>query len=163
MDPALLVAQVLSYGMQVPPERVIVVGERWDPPEDQELYVLVGYERDQIIGMSREYDPATGYETVDQSLLTHLRVEVVSRGLDAEARHPEVALVLGSVYAIRAAEDAGCRIYRPGEALNISAVEGSAPLRRYRMAVAVAHLRSRSSPIPQIVLFPPLEVKHGQA
>lgn len=148
-----LLGTVISAFMGIDPSRVVIKDESFDAPKDQGIYILIEYEGPKIIGISSHFDPATLTETLSQSSHEYFTIEVVSRGPAAMTAFPQVLLALASVTATQAAESAGVAFWRGGDPLDISEVEGSGPLRRYRIPVVVSNLQTVTPTVPDIENF----------
>lgn len=148
-----LLGGVISSYMGIDPSRCVIKDESFDAPKDQGIYILIEYEGPRIIGTSKHFDPTTLAETVSASTHEHFTIEVVSRGPDAMSNFMQVLLGLFSTPGTMAAEGARVRFWRGGDPLDVSEVEGSGPLRRYRIPVVVSNLQSVTSPVPDIENF----------
>ncbi|MGO8695994.1 MAG: hypothetical protein ACLQMF_20210 [Rectinemataceae bacterium] len=148
-----LLGSVIATFMSLDPSRVVIKDESFDAPKDQGIYILIEYEGPKIIGVSSHFDPATLTETLSQSSHEHFTIEVVSRGSGAMTAFPQVLLALASTAATQAAESAGVSFWRGGDPLDVSEVEGSGPLRRYRIPVVLSNLQFMTVPVPDIENF----------
>ena len=147
-----MLADVIQEYMNLPDERVILGDERLDAPKDSGVYVLVIYDAPQILGVNAKRDYTAKTETMSVSSHERWLVEVVSAGYDAANRYMEVYEAISSSAGIRAAEDAGCAMFR-GKPLNLTAVENTAPLRRYQLPVTITHVQSKTSATVMIDKF----------
>jgi hypothetical protein len=141
--------------MAIDPARVILKDENFDAPKDQALYVLIEYEGDSPIGVGSHVNATTGIETSHYAQFTNWAIEVCSRNRDASDRYPEVLMALRSITGQQAAEIAQCSFFY-GNPLNLSAIEGSAALRRWHIPVIVSNVQKKTSTAAMIDKFPPI-------
>lgn len=148
-----LLAGVISDYMAMPEGRVILGNENFDGPKDSDLYVLVIYDAPAIVGVSAKRDYSAETETMSTSSHNRFLVEVVSRGYDADNRYGEVYMAISSIAGTRAAEDAGVAFFRGGNALNLTAIEGTKALRRWQIPVIITNVQSKTSSAAMIDKF----------
>ena len=71
-------------------------------------------------------------------------IELCGFGQSATDMKDHIPMALRSSAAIRAAEDANCSIYVAGPTLDLSSIEGSSALRRYRIPVIMSNLDTKT-------------------
>lgn len=157
IDQGQMLADVIQDYMGLADDRVILGDERLDAPKDSGLYVLIIYDAPQILGVNAKRDYSANTETMSVSSHERWLVEVVSAGYEAADRYMEVYEAIASSAGIRAAEDAGCAMFR-GTPLNLTAVENTAPLRRYQLPVTITHVQSKTSAAVMIDKFTEPEI-----
>lgn len=156
-----LLAGVIQSYMALPDGRVILGNENFDGPKDSGLYAIVIYDAPAIVGVNSKKD--YGARTEQMSTTSHNRwlVELVSRGYDADNRHMEVYMAIGSIMATMAAESAGCAFFRGGPPLNLTAIEGVASLRRWQIPVIITNKQTKTASADMIDKFTVPTIKHG--
>jgi hypothetical protein len=140
-----------------PTDSVVLKDENWDAPKDNGLYVLIEYEDDTPVGVGSDVD-STGLETSHYNAFANFTIEVISRNRDATDRYPEVLMALQSVAGQQAAELHNVAFFR-GKPLNLSAIEGSASLRRWHIPVIVSYMQTKTATAPLIAPDPVKEIK----
>lgn len=153
-----LLGAIIAAYMSLDPERVVLKDENWDAPKDDALYVLIEYEDDTALGVGSDVNTATGLETSHYNAFANFTVEVISRNRDATDRYPEVLMALQSVAGQQAAELHNVAFFR-GKPLNLSAIEGSASLRRWHIPVIVSYMQTKTATAPLIAPDPVKEIK----
>lgn len=156
-----LLAGVISSYMAMPAGRVILGNENFDGPKDDQLYILVIYDAPAIVGVNAKRDYTADTEKMSTSSHNRWLVEVVSRGYDADNRHMEVYMAIGSIPGTRAAEDAGVAFFRGGNPINLTAIEGTASLRRWQIPVIITNKQTQTASAEMIDKFTAATVKHG--
>lgn len=156
-----LLGDIIQEFMSLAADRVILKDENFDAPKDDQLYVIVEYENPSIIGVGSHVNVATGTETSHVSEFTNWTIEVCSRNRDASDRYPEVLMALRSIAGQQAAEIAQCSFFY-GNPLNLSAIEGSAALRRWHIPIIVSNVQKKTSTAALIDKFPPIDI-HSEA
>jgi hypothetical protein len=141
--------------MSLPAGRVVLKNEGFDAPKDSGIYVLVEYDGavGNVIGVNSHKDYTADTEKMSSVAHERFAIEVISRGRDATDRHKEVLFALRSIAAIRAMEDNNTSIWRSGEVLDLSAIEGSGALRRYRIPVIMSNIESKTTAATMIDHF----------
>ena len=153
-----ILGDIIAAYMSLDPERVVLKDENWDAPKDDALYVLIEYEDDTALGVGSEVNTATGLETSHYNAFANFTIEVISRNRDATDRYPEVLMALQSVAGQQEAELHNVAFFR-GKPLNLSAIEGSASLRRWHIPVIVSYMQTKTATAPLIAPDPVKEIK----
>ena len=148
------IADIIQSYMDLADDRVILKDEGFEAPKDDGIYVLIEYETGKTIGIKSEVDPATGLETMSRSSFETFAIEVISRSRDATDRWQEAQLALFSVAGQQAAESANVSFFRGGDPMDLSEIEGSGALRRYRIPIIVSNVQSKTASVPMIDKFP---------
>lgn len=153
-----LLAKLIQDYMGLPAGRVVLKNEGFDAPKDSGLYVLVEYDGALgLVGVNSTKNYTDDTEKMSSTAHERFAIEVVSRGPDATNRHKEVLFALRTVTAIRAMEDNNTSIWRSGEVLDLSAIEGSGALRRYRIPFIMSNIESKTTGAAMINKFPAVE------
>ncbi len=152
-----LLADILATYMGIDPARVILAGETYDAPKDKDIYILVIHDPvgGETIGINSSLEAGAGTETMGRAAHERFAVEVISRNRTATDRFQEVLFAIKSVIATQLAETNGVRFFRGGDALDLSAIEGAGPLRRYRIPVIVSNVQTKTVAVPMIDKYPP--------
>lgn len=138
-------------------DRIILKNEKYDAPKDGSPYILIDYDgMAGMVGIVSKKNYSTNQETMSMSAHERFAVELCGFGQEATDRKNEPALALRSSLAIRAAEDANCAIYVAGPTLDLSSIEGSSALRRYRIPVIMSNLDTKTLAETMIDKFPGL-------
>jgi hypothetical protein len=153
---AQLLGDIVQDYMALAGDRVVISDENFDAPDDLGIYVLIALDAPgkKRVGQSRKYDPATGIERVSIGYHTAYAIEIISRGDDAATRNSEVQQSLISSSALRVAEDAGIAIWPGKDMLNLTAIEKTGSLRRFRLSVIVSSVEYKDSTPDYINRFP---------
>lgn len=152
-----LLADLIQNYMGLAADRVILKNEGFDAPKDAGIYVLVLYDGPAapLVALTSQKDYAAGTEKMSSVAHERFAIEVISRGRDATDRHKEALFALQTTTAIRAMEDNNTSIWRAGDILDLSAIEGSGALRRYRIPVIMSNIESKTTAAAMIDKFTP--------
>ena len=153
-----LLGDIIAAYMALDTSRVVLKDENWDAPKDDALYVLIEYEDDTALGVGSDVNTSTGLETSHYNAFANFTIEVISRNRDATDRYPEVLMALQSVAGQQEAELHNVAFFR-GKPLNLSAIEGSASLRRWHIPVIVSYMQTKTATAPLIAPDPVKEIK----
>ena len=148
-----VIANIIQAYMAIADDRVILKDEGFDAPKDDGIYVLVEYEGGKTLGIKSQVEPSTQVETMTRSSFENFAIEVISRGREATDRWQEAMMALFSVSGQQAAEAANCAFFRGGEPMDLSEIEGTGALRRYRIPIIVSNVQSKTASVPMIDKF----------
>lgn len=140
-----LLGTILAAYTGIPRERIILKNEKYDAPKDGTPYLLIDYDgMAGMVGITSKKNFSTDQETMSMSAHERFAVELCGFDQAATDMKNHIPLALRSSIAIRAAEDANCAIYVAGPTLNLSSIEGSSALRRYRIPVIMSNLDTKT-------------------
>lgn len=154
-----LLGTILAAYTGIPANRIILKNEKYDAPKDGAPYILIEYDGTEgVLGINSKKNYTTNTETM--SLSTHERFAIEICGFDQAATDKKnwIPMALRSSQAIRAAEDAGCSIYVSGHTLDLSSIEGSSALRRYRIPVIISNIEQKELAANMISKFTANEI-----
>ena len=147
IEPAEVIAQIITQGMNLRPGRVMLDYERWEIPKSG-LFVVVGYlgSAEQIAARST-FDPGTDNET--QELLNHHEIQIDLMSIipdnSARLRRWEVPMSLQSFYARNYAAGFGVGISPLQSAMtDTSKLEPGGYLNRFTLRTAVFSVEKRT-------------------
>lgn len=150
-----LIGSILVAFMGIDPARIILKNEKYDAPKDGGMYILIEYEGPAgIVGINSHKEYTADTETMSISSHEKYAVEVCGFGQEATDRKNEVPMALRSQMAIRAAEDNNCSIFIAGPTLDLSSIEGSSALRRYRIPVIMSNIERKTVSADMMTAFP---------
>lgn len=152
MEVDLILADIITNELQISASRVVVYNQNFDAPKDNNLYVLIKNERDKTLGTTNTYDKDTNLEKKSVSRFTYFNIEFISKNRDAYERRHEAIMALTSTYSIQQQETNQIRIFRAGDPLDISAVEGARALNRWRIPVVISNLKLKSTDISTMII-----------
>lgn len=150
-----LLGRILAAYTGIPANRIILKNEKYDAPKDGTPYILIDYDgQPGMVGITSKKNYSTSEETM--TISAHERFSVELCGFDQTATDMKslIPLALRSSGAIRAAEDANCSIYVSGPTLDLSSIEGSSALRRYRIPVIISNIERKTLAADMITNFP---------
>lgn len=150
-----LLGSILVSFMGIDPERIILKNEKFDAPKDGGIYILIEYDGTAgVVGVNSHSDYTANEETMSMSSHEKFAIELCGFGQDATDRKNEVPMALKSSIAVRAAEDNNCSIFLSGPSLDLSSIEGSSALRRYRFPVIMSNIERKTVAENMITEFP---------
>ena len=150
-----LIGSILVAFMGIDPARIILKNEKYDAPKDGGMYILIEYEGPAgIVGINSHKEYTADTETMSISSHEKYAVEVCGFDQTATDRKNEVPMALRSQMAIRAAEDNNCSIFIAGPTLDLSSIEGSSALRRYRIPVIMSNIERKTVSADMMTAFP---------
>lgn len=155
-----LLGSILAAYTSIPATRIILKNEKYDAPKDGAPYILIGYDGAAgIVGINSKKDYSADTETMSATMHERFAVELLGFGQSVTDQKNEIPMALKSSQAIRAAEDAGCSIFIAGPTLDLSAIEGSSALRRYRIPVIMSNIERKTLAASMIDKFPATETE----
>lgn len=150
-----ILADVIAEELEIDPSRVVLYDQNFKAPKDQNLYVTIAYSRTQIIGSNQKFlpaDPDAVPPTVNRELktvskATTYNVEISSKNEDAKYRNHEIVMSLTSNYAQQKMEENNISLFRTGQILDLSLIEGTSALHRYRIPVIIHNIERKEKAI----------------
>lgn len=150
-----LIGSILVAFMGIDPARIILKNEKFDAPKDGGIYILIEYDgASGIVGVNAHSNYMANEETMSMTSHEKFAIELCGFGQDATDRKNEVPMALKSSIAVRAAEDNNCSIFLAGPSLDLSSIEGSSALRRYRFPVIMSNIERKTVAEKMITEFP---------
>jgi len=142
MQPDEIVATIIRDYMQIAPSRIVLRAQNFQAPKDEGLYVIVGLGNQQTIGSSQRSDEET--ETGGVTIAQEVTVDIVSKSRAAVERRNEAIIALRSTLAQQLMEREGARVFRQGGITDLTSIEASAALHRFRVSFMVHYSQSRT-------------------
>lgn len=140
-----LLGNILAAYTGISRERIILKNEKFDAPKDGAPYILIVYDgMAGMVGITSKKDFTADTETMTMSAHERFAIELCGFGQATTDQKNWVPMALRSSLAIRAAEDANCSIYVAGPTLDLSSIEGSSALRRYRLPVIISNIERKT-------------------
>jgi hypothetical protein len=154
-DAPLIAAQVLQAYTGLPATSILIVdnGVNYTAPKDG-TYITIQPRDPRVVGLSARHNNSNSKEKIVQTIYQVLTIEVCSRDASAQDNHFKALAAFSSAIAAEAGEKAGLRFFRPSNALNLSEIEGVAPLRRFRFDVTMSMTVQTEAPQAIYTQFP---------
>ena len=146
-DNDLILADIIATDMSLDADRVVVYDQNFIPPKDQNIYVIIALQSTRIIGNVNKFDPDTDKEIKSTSLAETYNIEITSKNRDAQTRYHEVVMALTSDYSEQQQELNQIKIFRTGQILDLSIIEASSSLHRYRIPVIINSVKIKETDI----------------
>ena len=140
VEPDIILADIITTELGIDPTRVVVSEDNYQAPTDDNLYIIIAPGNSKIIGSKKKFNPDTNKEIKSVVVSQQYNVELVSKNREALNSKEEVIMAITSDYATRQAELNNFQLYRNGDMLNLSSVEGSSSLRRWRIPLIMTYL-----------------------
>lgn len=156
----LILCDIITQELGIDPARVVVYNQNFEPPADQDMYVVVITGQFTPVGTVNRFDPDTDEEVKSITGYTELAVEVTSKSREAMERKEEIYMALISGYSVRQQEDNNIKIFRSGDLLDLSFIEGASALHRYRIPVRISSVKTKRTAIEPIDKFREPEVEN---
>lgn len=159
MEIDVILADIISTDMGIDQSRVVVYAQNWKSPKDQGIYLTIALQSTRIIGANNHFDPEADSEIKSVSKSESYNIEITSKNRDAYDRYPEVIMALKSTYSVQKQEENHIRIFpQSRNVLDLSFIEASSSLHRYRIPVIVNSVTRKITVITPAINFPVPEV-----
>lgn len=155
----LILCDIIVNEMALDASRVVVYDQNFDAPDDDNIFVVIATKRSRIVGNTNRFDPGTNAEIKSVVLFDYLDVEITSKNRDALDRKEEILMAIDSDYSIRQQEDNNIEIFRTKEIIDISFIDGTSALHRFRIPVIIANMKQKSTGIDPIDKFREPEIE----
>jgi hypothetical protein len=154
-----MLGAIIRVYMGLTTDRVVLADETFDAPKDKGIYVTLAPGDSKLLAVKSEYLPSINKERMCTVYHLPYNIEIMSRDDTAKERNQEVVMALNSISAQMTMEANNCRIFRTGAILNLTAIEGVAALKRYRVPVIVSNVETKDSTPSVIDKFTPVTIK----
>lgn len=139
-EPLKVVRDIIKTEMDLPDDRVLIYNQKWLLPNDDDIFVYIGFVSSNPISSKRFYETREdGYYSVQ--ILTELQtldLNIFSKNNTARLRKHELVMALNSHYAQQQCEREGIKIlYLPENFIDVSEVEASSRLNRYKITFQI--------------------------
>lgn len=149
-DPIKHICNILQVQLDLSNEQIWIYNQKRNIPNDFDMYVVVNYLGQRIIGSVRK-EVATVQGLLEyQSLhnLASFSIDVFSRSNKARINKDFVIMALNSTYSQQVQEKYGFQIARNSfQVTNTSEIEGTAELNRYSISFNVTYMSETTKSI----------------
>ena len=149
-EPIKYVCDILQKQLDLADGQVWIYNEKVNIPNDFNMYIVVDYQGQRIIGNVRREEPTLNGLIERQALhsMAILRMDLFSRGKLARINKDLVIMALNSTYSQQVQEAHGFQIARNSfQVTNTSEVEGTSELNRYSISFNVTYVTETSKSI----------------
>lgn len=143
--------------------RIFVYNQNLKLPGDSSLFVVVSSSGSaNIISNVSKYDPDEDEDIQYTTLNQEYYIDFYSKNREAVDRKHEFVMALKSTFSIQKQEEYSMKIWRSGQILDLSYIDGVSALHRYRLPVKISYIETKRTAIEPIDKFPPLEVENNE-
>lgn len=149
-EPIKLICDILQKQLDLSKDQIWIYNQKRDIPNDFNMYIVVDYQGQRIIGSVRREKPTETGLVEYQSLhsLAVIRLDLFSRGNAARVNKDLVIMALNSTYSQQVQEANGFSIARNSfQVTNTSMAEGTAELNRYSISFNVTYMSETTKSI----------------
>lgn len=143
----LLVADIITNELQINASRVVVYGGNYKAPKDGNLYVIISTRNSRVLGNTNKFDDNTLEEVKSTNIFANLEIELTSKNRDAYERKEEVIMALTSTYSIQQQEKNNFKIFRNGDILDLTFIEGTSSLYRFVIPITINYLKIKRTSV----------------
>lgn len=129
-----VLGDIIVNTMGIDPERIFVGTELTPAIDDKGLWIMLGLQDTDDYGHTSMV--VNGEQRQGLSLKSMVSVDMLSNDSSAELRRFDI---YGAIYSNYAKNIPGIGLFRGGNIVNLSAIEGPGILNRYRASVVVFH------------------------
>ena len=149
-----ILCDIIAEEMELPDNRVVIYDQNYSAPNDENIYVTVAIGSVKIIGSNMRFNPNGNYEIKEVVKATTFNVEITSKNEDAKYRNHEIIMALTSTFATQQMEENNIRVFRTGQILDLSFIEASSALHRYRIPVIIHNIERKEKSVDYFDNFP---------
>ena len=146
-DPDLILADIIATEMSLDADRVVVYDQNFKPPKDEDIYITIALQSSRIIGSNNRFNPDTDEEEQYISISETYNIEMTSKNRDALTRRFAPNMAIKSTYSQQKQEENQIRIFRTNQNIDLSIIEGTSSLHRYRIPVIINSTQLESKAI----------------
>ena len=144
MEPDQVVLGIIQAYMGRDVDHIWRKNQNVEAPKDDGIFIVVGTGESRFVGAKSEFNHDTLEAVQYTTMNTTIDIDICSRSREALERKEEVIMSLAAVPGQMAMESNNMKSSRVQAILDISAVEGSSALHRYRTGVIIDHMKSVS-------------------
>lgn len=159
MTPDIVLATIIQNEMSIPDGRIVLYDQNFKAPKDDEIYIIISTGLDNIISNTNKFDHVLNEQVQKIQRNTTFNIEITSKNEDAKIRRHEVLMAINSNYAQRMMEENNIRIFRTPNIQDLSFIEGSSALHRYRISVIINSMEIKRSSTDYYENFQKVEVE----
>lgn len=145
-DSDVVLCDIITHELGIDADRVVVYSEDFDPPKDDELYIVVSTRRGKPLSIQNYFDPTTNEEVGGSVTFDNLDIDITSKNREAIDRKEEVLIALTSFYSIEQQEKNGIKIFRPAEIIDLSFIEAASAMKRFRISCIISNIKEIRKP-----------------
>lgn len=142
-----ILADIIAEELEIDSSRVVLYDQNFQAPKDPDIYVIISMGPRRVISSKQEFDPDSNSEIKTVILSTTYNVEIASKNEDAKYRNHEIVMALTSNDAKQKMEENNIAIFRTGQIMDLSAIEGRSALHRYRIPVIIQTIEQKEKVI----------------
>jgi len=139
------VAEIISEFMELSSGRIVISGQNYKAPKDDGIYIIVSMRAPYVLGQKKYFDNATNEEVNEVSMFASIDIEVTSKSREAMNRKEEVVMALTSYQSIALQEKYGFKLFRNSSIMDLTFIEASASLYRYRVPITATYNKIKRS------------------
>lgn len=158
MDDKIL-ATIIKHEMSIPDGRIVLYDQNYKAPKDNAIYIVIKTGEDKITSSTNKLDTATNEQIQTLSMNTNYDIEITSKDNSAKERRHEILMALNSNYAIRKMEENNIRIFKISKILDLSFIEASSSLHRFKISVIINSMKIKKSSTDYYDKFQSVEVE----
>jgi hypothetical protein len=143
-----LICNIIQNEMNTPNGRIMTKTQNWTPPSDNSYYITVGIRSQKIVSSTNKFVPSTE-DKEEKAVLTYttLDINITSKNREAIERKEEIVMALTSTYSQQQQELYHMKIFRTNDILDLSFIEASSGLNRFRISCIVSSIREKQTSI----------------
>ena len=149
---------IIKNEMELAEGRIVIFSGSYNAPYDSEIFVIISQGNSKIIASKNEFDESTNEEVKTVTLYTNFTVEITSKNESAIERKEEIIMALTSQQALEIQEKESFKVFRIGDILDLTFIEGASNLYRYQIPVAISHLKQKRTNVNYYDSFEKTEV-----
>lgn len=153
-----ILCDIIATDMDLDRSRIVVYDQNWKSPKDNDIYIVVSESSSKIIGNNNKFDFETNEEVKTVALSTTYNIEVTSKNTDAKYRKTEILSAIASNYSEQKQEENSIRIFRKGQIMDLSFIDGRSALHRYQIPVIINSVKISRRPTPFYDKTPPIQI-----
>jgi len=157
-EPDIILCDIISNFTGIDAKRIVIYNQNWKAPKDRNIFIVVSTGNSQIIGETEYYDSDNDKMISKINLYTKYQVELTSYNEEAKQKRHEIFMAIKSTYSLQQQEKYNISIFRGGDILDLSAVDGNSSLHRFQIPVIISHVETKETEIEPIDKFPSQEV-----
>ena len=142
MEPDVILCDIIANFTGIDENRVVIYDQNFKKPTDKNIFIVVSTGLSKIVSEVENFDPDTDEMVSTINIYTQFQIELTTYNEEAKQQRHEIIMAINSVYSVRQQENNNMSIFRNGDILDLSAVDGATSLHRYQIPVIISYMET---------------------
>ena len=153
-----VICDIIATDMSLDSTRVVEYGQDYKAPSDSGIYIILSQGDSKVLSYINIFDYHTNKEIKKVNTYTPFTAEITSKNHDAVDRKEEILMAIISQYSLEKQEENQFKVFRAGNIIDLTFIEGTSSLYRFNVPLIVAHTKTKKTGVTYFNKFQSVEV-----